>query len=88
VGPTQPIWTFQNEGEKIPLLCQASYPGSSSPAEENSATSSVVRRFSVSSEFLTALSVNVTLLREMPPCRFADINVSAQPAASVVKEGV
>jgi hypothetical protein len=88
VGLTQPIWTFQNEGGKIPLLCRASYTGSSSPADENSATSSVIRDFNVSSEILTAVSVNITLLWEMTPCRFADINFSAQPAASIIKEGV
>jgi hypothetical protein len=63
-------------------------PHSSSPAQKNSATNRVLRSFNVSSEILTVVSVNVTLFWEMKLCRFADINVSAKHAVSIIKVGI
>jgi len=65
VGPTQPIWTFQNKGEKNLSPLPGFEPRFVQPGtKKNSAKNRVLRSFSVSSEILTAVSVNVTLLWE------------------------
>jgi hypothetical protein len=47
------------------------HPGSSSPVHKNSALNRVIRGFSVGSEILSAVIVNVIVLWEMKQCRFA-----------------
>jgi hypothetical protein len=88
VCPTQPIWTFQNEGKNLFPMLGFETRFVQTGTKKNSATNRVLRSFSVSAEILTAVGVNATLLWEMTPCSFADKNVPAKPPASIIKVGV
>jgi len=87
-GPQSADLDFQNERKKNLSPLPGFEPRFVQPGTKNSTKNRVLRSFSVSSEILTEVSVNVTLLWEMTPCSFADKNVSAKPVASIIKVGV